>query len=225
VLSRIRNRLLRRLAIAMDGLRDDIGAELMPRFANVPARLYVGAPRTIVNPERIFIGDDVWLGPNTQLIAMTTYPGSEICPPHRPHRLQSFESRLTIGDRVTATSALQVTAHLAVTIEDDVLFAANVFIADATHGYERADEPYKYQALGHLAPVTIKRGCWIGQNVVVLPGVTIGEFCVIGANCVVTQDVPARSIAVGAPARVVKSWDETSRQWIGVVPPARRDLR
>jgi acetyltransferase-like isoleucine patch superfamily enzyme len=66
------------------------------------------------------------------------------------------------------------------------------------------------------APIVIKRGCWIGQNVVILPGVTIGELSIIGANSVVTRDVPARSIAVGAPARVIKSWDATARRWVAV---------
>lgn len=200
----------------MERLRDDVSAELLPRFASSPANLHIGVPRTIVNPERIFIGDDVWLGPNTQLIAMTSYPGVAIRRPDRARPPQTFESRLVIGNRVTATSALQVTAHVDVTIEDDVLFAANVFIADATHGYERPTEPYKYQPLGHLDPVTIKRGCWIGQNVVVLPGVTIGELSIVGANSVVTRSLPACSIAIGTPARVVKSWDERRQTWIPV---------
>jgi acetyltransferase-like isoleucine patch superfamily enzyme len=67
-----------------------------------------------------------------------------------------------------------------------------------------------------IAPIVIKRGCWIGQNVVVMPGVTIGELSIIGANSVVTRDVPARSIAVGSPATVIKTWDATGRRWVAV---------
>jgi len=81
------------------------------------------------------------------------------------------------------------------------------------HGYQTPDLPYKYQPLQRIAPVAVGRGCWIGQNVVILPSVTIGEMSIIGANSVVTHDIPARSIAVGAPARVIKQWDEKSRRW------------
>jgi acetyltransferase-like isoleucine patch superfamily enzyme len=67
-----------------------------------------------------------------------------------------------------------------------------------------------------IAPIVIKRGCWIGQNVVVMPGVTIGELSIIGANSVVIGNIPPRSIAVGAPARVIKTWDATARAWVPV---------
>lgn len=55
--------------------------------------------------------------------------------------------------------------------------------------------------------VTIGDGCWIGANVFITEGVTIGHHCVIGAGSVVTRDVPPRSVAVGVPARVIKSFD------------------
>jgi acetyltransferase-like isoleucine patch superfamily enzyme len=225
VLRRIRDRLVARLAVLIERHRDAVAAELLPRFANTPANLHISLPRTIANAHRMYLGDEIWLGPNSLLLALERYPGTPLRHPDRPGNLQTFEPRLTIGNRVTATAALQISVHLAVTIEDDVLFASNVFISDGTHGYENATEPYKYQPLGHLAPVTIKRGSWIGQNVMILSGVTIGELSIIGANSVVTRSVPPRSIAIGTPARVVKSWDEPSRTWIAAGPPTQRDLR
>ena len=84
------------------------------------------------------------------------------------------------------------------------------------HGFETANEPYKYQKMWKIAPVLVKRGCWIGQNVVIMPGVTVGELSIIGANSVVTKSIPARCIAIGAPARVVKTWDEPTQAWIAV---------
>ena len=47
-------------------------------------------------------------------------------------------------------------------------------------------------------------GCWIGGGVIILPGVTIGQKCVIGAGSVVTKDIPANSLAVGNPCRVIR---------------------
>ena len=58
--------------------------------------------------------------------------------------------------------------------------------------------------LAWAKPVTIGNDVWIGGNVTVLPGVTIGDRAVIGAGSVVTEDIPADSVAVGAPAKVVK---------------------
>jgi acetyltransferase-like isoleucine patch superfamily enzyme len=92
-----------------------------------------------------------------------------------------------------------------------VLIASNVTILDNFHGYENPDELYKYQPLSRIAPVLIKRGCWIGNNVVILSGVTIGEMTIVGANNVMTKSIPDRCIAVGAPARISKKWDRATR--------------
>jgi len=60
-------------------------------------------------------------------------------------------------------------------------------------------------------PITIGDNCWLAANVTVCPGVTIGNGCVIGAGAVVTHDVPDNSLALGVPAKVVKTITETDR--------------
>ena len=60
----------------------------------------------------------------------------------------------------------------------------------------------------HPARVSIGRNVWIGANATILAGVTIGDDAVVAAAAVVTKDVPARSIVVGSPARVVRSVPE-----------------
>ena len=67
-----------------------------------------------------------------------------------------------------------------------------------------------------LPPILIKKGCWIGQNVVIFPGVMIGVLSIIGTNSVVTKSIPDRCIAIGSPAKVIKKWDENAQQWVSV---------
>jgi acetyltransferase-like isoleucine patch superfamily enzyme len=193
-----------------------VAQKMLPRFANNPKNVNIDLPRNIVNPDRIFLGNDIYLGPNSLLIALTGYPGPTMQHPERKGMKQAFDSKISIGSRVTSTGQLQVAAMSEVTIEDDVMFATNVNITDGFHGYTCIDEPYKYQEITRIQPITIKQGCWIGQNVVICPGVTIGEMTVIGANSVVTQSIPDRCIVVGAPAKVIKKWDETKEGWIAV---------
>ncbi len=192
--------------------------EPLPKFGNEPTNLTIQQPRTICNPENIFFGDDVWLGRGSLLIAITRYPGSSMAHPLRQQDVQYFTPTISVGSRVTATAGLQIAAMGEVTVEDDVMFASNINITDGLHGYESAHEPYKYQKMFRIAPIRVKRGCWIGQNVVILPGVTIGELSIVGANSVVTKSIPDRCIAAGSPARVIKRWDESSRQWISQNP-------
>jgi acetyltransferase-like isoleucine patch superfamily enzyme len=202
------------LGILIHQMNARIASRTLPKFGNTPKDLVLDLPRRIHNPQCIFLGDNVRLGPGTLLNAVTHYPSVSTKHPETHHKVQEFNPKITIGNRVTATGNLTIGSVKEVTIEDDVLLASNVTILDNSHGYENPDEPYKYQPLWRIAPVLIKRGCWIGDNVVVLPGATIGEMTIIGANSVVTKSIPDRCIAVGTPARISKKWDRATRQWV-----------
>lgn len=210
-------KLSRRAAIAIGAWlqrAQDGTAELgLPEFAGPAPGFVMKLPREVQNPHLIRVGRDVKLGANSILKATTRFPGGWLRHPGGEHVSQEFSPSIVIGDRVTATAALQVVAFERITIEDDVMFAANVYVSDGQHASGSAEVPYKYQGIGGIAPITIGRGSWIGQNAVIMPGVTIGELAIVGANSVVTRDVPARSVAVGAPARVVRTWDPATRSW------------
>jgi acetyltransferase-like isoleucine patch superfamily enzyme len=212
------NKLVRKLAVELGILIQQantrIADKTLPKFGNHPQNIRIDLPRRIINAQYMFLGENVWLGPGSLLLAATRYPTPPMQNPELKLSLQHFSPKIEIGNRVTSTADLQIAAHREVIIEDDVLFASNVHIEDASHGYLTATIPYKYQPISNIAPVLIKRGCWIGQNVVILPGVTIGECSIIGANSVVTSSIPERCIAVGAPARVIKQWDDSMHRWI-----------
>ncbi len=212
-LRRIERRFARRLGRLIRDLDDEIDRETLPRFANTPKNLRIESPRRIANSQCIWIGDDVSLGPGCLLSATRRYPG-KFMQGAGDVEVQEFEPVIRIGNRVSATGYLTIGAAREVEIEDDVLFASHIFIGDNQHGHAETERPYKYQPLEQIAPVRIGRGSWIGEHVVILPGVTIGEMSIIGANSVVSESIPPRSIAVGSPARVVRRWDDGSGSWV-----------
>ena len=205
-----------KLGVLIHEVNHIVAYKTLPKFGNNPKNLRIDLPRRIINPDRMFLGNNVFLGPGSFMIAMTHYPTMTMEHPEKKQPIQRFNSKIIIGNNVTSTADLQIAAQSEITIENDVMFAANIHINDAFHGYENANEPYKYQKISRIAPVLIKRGCWIGQNVVILPGVTIGQYSIIGANSVVTKSVPDRCIAVGSPAKVMKQWDENANRWVSV---------
>ena len=130
----------------------------------------------------------------------------------RPYATILGTDNVIIGDRViippyTLLSTLPGDPLSIITIEDDVLFGPNTSIYSSTHNFNDITKPIKDQGY-NVKPVTLKAGCWIGVNVVVLPGVTIGKNAVIGANSVVTGDIPDYAVAVGAPAKIVRYLNE-----------------
>lgn len=204
----------RKLAALVRSAELERERSVLSRLANKPENLRIEPPFRIINSQFITIGDDVSLGPGCMLNAIRRYPGRFLSGLPDGVEVESYEPEIRIGSRVSATGYLTLSAANLVTIEDDVIFASSVFIGDHAHGRSRTDVAYKYQPLEDVSPITIGRGSWIGEHVVVMPGVSIGEFAIVGANSVVSEDIPPRSIAVGSPSRVVKVWSSDSSAWI-----------
>jgi len=112
---------------------------------------------------------------------------------------------VNIGENVMV--CLQVTLDHSypelITIEDDVSLAGNNYILTHSNPYPH----FKNVLESFISPVTIKKGAWIGIGVMILPGVTIGEYSIISAGSIVTKDIPDRVIARGIPAKPVKEID------------------
>lgn len=107
---------------------------------------------------------------------------------------------MKIGDNVFINSNSLLMARGGIVIEDDVMFAANVQLLSNNH------DEYDRQVLT-CKPIHIKKGAWIGAGVSILPGVTIGKYAIVGAGAIVTKDVGDYEVAVGVPAKVVKTLD------------------
>ena len=108
-------------------------------------------------------------------------------------------ARITIGDHVEM-SGCSIVCNDSVIIGNNVLFGANCQIGDRDGHQDRyASKP---------APIIIEDGVWLGMNVTVLKGVTIGKNTIIGANSLVTKDIPANCIAAGSPCKVIKQREQ-----------------
>ena len=174
-------------------------------FKSFGTNSHISAPLSIFHPECVEIGNDTNIMLNARLDCWPSYAGVKLSP------------RLVIGNR--ALIGLNFTAVCSDTLQigDDVMIAAGVSIVTENHGMDpELPQGYRDQPL-ISAPVCIENGCWIGTNVVILPGVTVGEKSIIGANSVVTKDIPPHSIAAGIPAKVIKTWDFEQHCWVKTV--------
>jgi acetyltransferase-like isoleucine patch superfamily enzyme len=114
-------------------------------------------------------------------------------------------ARIRIGGGSFLNIGVMVAAMELVEIGEHCMLANGCFVTDANHRFSDPVTPVPWQGFDTKGPTRIGDNCWLGANVVVTSGVTIGARCVIGANSVVTTDIPPHSIAVGAPARVVRT--------------------
>ena len=102
-----------------------------------------------------------------------------------------------IGKNVTVMNGVLMMSAGGITIEDNVLIAANVQLISNNH------DPYDRYVIT-CKPILIKEGAWIGAGATLLPGVTIGKNAIVGANSLVSKDVPDYGVAVGSPAKIIK---------------------
>lgn len=151
----------------------------------------IGTRSVIQNDGHIELGKGVWLSTDVNI---------------------ETSGHIVIGDGTTIQRRCTLNGN--VKIGKECIFAPNVFVSSGTHPF-RADPSLSIRAqeraiaAGMLQPDTLDRpvvigdDCWIGINVVIMPGVTIGNGAVIGANAVVVGDVKGRTVVGGIPARQI----------------------
>ncbi len=115
-----------------------------------------------------------------------------------------------IGDRTKI--GLSNTIIGPVTLGDDIRLAQNITLSGLNHNYMDVSLPIHAQGVS-TDPIVIEDETWIGANVVVVAGVTIGKHCIVAAGSVVTKDIPSYSVAVGNPARVIKQYNPQTKSW------------
>ncbi len=124
--------------------------------------------------------------------------GSEI----RPPMYCDYGYQIHIGARTFVNFGLMALDVARITIGDDVQIGPNVQLLTPTHPADAELRRAKWEA---AKPIAIGDNAWIGGGAIVLPGVVVGENAIVGAGAVVAKDVPPNAVALGNPARVVRS--------------------
>ncbi|MGN1388281.1 MAG: sugar O-acetyltransferase [Bulleidia sp.] len=112
-----------------------------------------------------------------------------------------FGNRVTFGKNVFLNHSAILSASGGIEFEDGVMAAPGLRIATINHDMYDRHTTYTY------GKVTLKKNAWIGMNVTICPGVTVGKYAVVGAGAVVTKDVPDYAVVAGVPARVIRMLD------------------
>lgn len=117
----------------------------------------------------------------------------------------TFPWRLTLAPRAMVGPQVTLYNLARITLQYGANISQNSHLCAGTHDFTRWDMPLV------TAPITVGSNAWLGADVFVGPGVTIGELSVVGARSVVVRDLPARKICVGQPCRAIKDRPEPRR--------------
>jgi acetyltransferase-like isoleucine patch superfamily enzyme len=177
--------------------------------ANIKNRFLFGSygrdayiePGVVINrPRFVHVGNHVRIKRNTSINL-------------HPKDKKSKEILLFLGDDVIISESCFISACNRIVIEENVGISPNVMIIDNSRKLGDISRPSKEQEL-KIGEVRIGADSWIAYGACIMPNVTIGRHCIIGALSVVNRDIPSYSLAVGAPARVVKKFDFETREWV-----------
>jgi acetyltransferase-like isoleucine patch superfamily enzyme len=163
----------------------------------------VVSPEKVENPRCISLGETVWIMDHTSLRAGTEYWWTG----------QTFNPELTIDDFTFVNRFGLISCQNRIAIGKKVIIADGVYIADYTHGYADTTKSITENPMEIYGTVRIGDGSWIGAHACVFGDLTIGKHCIVGANAVLSKSLPDYSIAVGAPARIVKRFDPQLKEW------------
>jgi acetyltransferase-like isoleucine patch superfamily enzyme len=183
------------LRIRLIELRNQIG-----KFSRLGINSSFELPLHIINHESIHIGDNFFSRYNLRIEAIKNYNN------------QKFSPQIHIGNNVQFNSDIHIGCIDYIEIGDNCLLGSRILITDHDHGTTVKDSlqlPPLKRNLYSKGPVIIKNNVWIGDGVSILAGVTIGENTIIGTNAVVTKSVPAYSILVGNPGRLINLIDSS----------------
>jgi acetyltransferase-like isoleucine patch superfamily enzyme len=169
--------------------------------------LHLGPGCRVIGGRHISFGRDFHANRNLWLEAVTSY------------RSQHFSPTITIGNSVSLSDGVHISAIQSIVIGSHVLMGSRIYISDHNHGIycgeqqSHPGQPPSRRVLGGSGLVIIGDNVWIGDNSVIVGPASIGSGAIIGANSLVRGTVPPNSIAAGTPARVLKQFNPQTGSW------------
>lgn len=180
----------------MGVLRRYVYSEKLKRQFSVSGNIVsIRPPMDLKGAKYIAVGEEFRTGPGMILHCWDEYDGEKYSP------------CLSIGNNANIGRNNHIGCINEIRIGDNLLTGNNVFITDHFHGMSSEKErniPPINRKLYSKGGVRLGDNIWLGDNVVIMPGVSIGNNVIVGANSVVTKDIEENSVAVGAPAKIIK---------------------
>jgi acetyltransferase-like isoleucine patch superfamily enzyme len=170
---------------------------IAPQFDSLGTIPEIAHPRSLV-----IFGRNIHLGKYAQIIC-----SSDNCVRFTSWPSKQADAEIVIGDYCLISPGVRISAAQSIHIGDNCMLAAMVTISDSDwHGIYNRIRPFRC-----TKPVVIENNVWLGERVIVMKGVTIGENSVVGAGSVVTKNIPPNTVAAGNPARVIKTINPNRR--------------
>lgn len=172
-------------------------------------RVTLGSRATILNPSNVRFYGRAIFGTDMRLECIQFYANNY------------FNPSIEFGINFSCGNYVHIGVNNNVSIGDNVLMGSSILISDHSHGI------YNGENQSHSSPkkppsdrilskgnIIIGNNVWIGDSVKIIGDVTVGDGCVIGAGSIVTKDIPANSIVVGAPFKIIKQWCHQKNAWL-----------
>lgn len=167
---------------------------------SVGSKIFLGDNSVINSFSRLeATGGNIKIGNNTAICSFTT--------------IETAGGYISLGNNIVVGEYSTIQGQGGVVIEDNVLLASHVHFISNHHEYTDISIPIKYQR-NISKRITIMEDTWIGINVTILSGVTIGKHCIIGSGSIVNCDIPDYSVAVGNPVRILKRYNFEKNDWV-----------
>jgi len=189
----------------MDGIRlfDKINLKVARLFTILSRRSFgsfgrgslLYFPNYVTNPERMFIGTNVKIMPGCWIMTISEWNGCR------------YDGELYIGDDSVISFNVQISTCSSIRIGKSVLVGRGSVIVDHLHDDCASEKKHAYGPITDGKPIIIDDNVFLGAHSTIAPGVHIGRNTFIGANSTVIDDLPANSMAVGSPAKVIRRYD------------------
>lgn len=169
----------------------------------------IGANVKIINPQYVSIGDNVIIMDDVTLIArgeggIDIADNVMLCERVYLDTQTPDQGYIKIGKRVYIGTGTTMFGHVGLEIGDFTLLAQNITLTPYSHKFDDPNEIIREQG-GNMKKVTIGRDCYLGMGVCVMYTGDVGEGSIVGAGSTIVKPIPPYSIAVGSPAKVIKS--------------------